>query len=119
MQNMSIVLLFIIIAVIVFAVLAAVIFLIVNRKKPSAQNPKLPPIPQGEGMYTMQIGGMNCEHCRATAEAALNAIPDVQAKVDLKTNTAAIRYTGCQNLDLLDQLRHAVEEAGFTVDNIR
>ncbi len=119
MQNVSIILLFIITAVIVFIVLAAVIFLIVMRKKPSVQNHKLPPIPQGEGMYTMQIGGMNCEHCRATAEAALNAIPDVQAKVDLKTNTAAIRYTGCQNLDLLDQLRHAVEKAGFTVDSIR
>lgn len=118
MQTMKPIVLFIIIAVIVFVILAAVILFIMLRKKPSAQNHKLPPIPQGEGMYTMQISGMNCEHCRATAEAALNAIPGVEAKVDLKTAAASIRYTGCQKLDLLDQLHHAVEDAGFTVTDI-
>ena len=77
------------------------------------------PLPGGGGSYTMHISGMNCEHCRASAEAALNAFEGVTAQVDLKTETARIRYDGYPDLSLLDRLREAVEQAGFTVTEIR
>lgn len=33
---------------------------------------------------TIAISGMKCEHCQAKAQKALNAIPGVEATVDLK-----------------------------------
>ena len=91
----------------------------VSRSHESAPDTTPEPLPGGGGSYTMHISGMNCEHCRANAEAALNAFAGVTAQVDLKTETAHIRYDGYPDLTLLDRLREAVEQAGFTVTEIR
>lgn len=42
----------------------------------------------------IEIKGMHCEHCRTTAEKALNAIPGVKAKVDLKKSQAVVSLDG-------------------------
>lgn len=56
------------------------------------------------------IEGMSCEHCRAAAEKALNAIDGVSAKVDLKKKQAAVTLKS----DVSDEvLKNAVSEAGF------
>lgn len=39
------------------------------------------------------IEGMNCEHCVAKAEKALNAIDGVEAKVNLKKKSAVVKLT--------------------------
>ncbi len=77
------------------------------------------PIPGGGGSYTMYLEGMNCEHCKANVEAALGAFPGIRAEADLKTETVRIAYSGYPQLELLDQLRAAVEEAGFKVKEIK
>ncbi|MBS2036544.1 heavy-metal-associated domain-containing protein [bacterium] len=56
-----------------------------------------------------QIKGMTCQHCRQAAERALSEVPGVQsASVDLDSHSAAIEGSAT-----LEQLREAVEEAGF------
>ncbi len=119
---------FLMVVILVFcaivALIAVIAILCAGRKK--KQNTTVPldasaaePLPGGGGSYTMRISGMNCEHCRANAEAALNAFDGVQAQVDLKTETAHIKYTGYPDLELLDRLRKAVEDAGFSVTEIQ
>lgn len=59
---------------------------------------------------TIEINGMSCDHCRAKAEKALNAIPGVQAKVNLKKKQAVASLTA----DVPDQaFRDALSEVGF------
>lgn len=117
---------FLLVGILAFcAVVALVVCIIVLRtmqkRKTQQTMPAEPsqPLPGGGGSYTMHISGMNCEHCRANAEAALNAFEGVTAQVDLKTETAHIRYAGYPDLTLLDRLRKAVEDAGFEVTEIR
>lgn len=38
----------------------------------------------------IEINGMKCEHCQATAQKALNAIDGVEARVDLKKKRAVV-----------------------------
>lgn len=65
---------------------------------------------------TILIEGMTCSHCSARVEKALNAIPEVQAKVELEEKKAYITAAG----DVSDEtLRHAVEEAGYEVVDIK
>lgn len=97
----------------------AVIAFSLSRQNSTSAEASPEPLPGGGGSYVMHISGMNCEHCRASAEAALNAFEGVTAQVDLKTETARIRYDGYPDLSLLDRLREAVEQAGFTVTEIR
>ncbi len=116
---------FLMVAILAFCAIIALIAVIVivcagQKKKKQAQTLSVTePLPGGGGSYTMHISGMNCEHCRANAEAALNAFDGVQARVDLKTETAHIKYTGYPDLELLDRLQKAVEDAGFSVKDIQ
>jgi copper chaperone CopZ len=56
-----------------------------------------------------QIKGMTCQHCRQAAERALAETPGVQsARVELETHSAWVEGTAHW-----EQLRQAVEEAGF------
>ncbi|MBR5485324.1 MAG: heavy metal translocating P-type ATPase [Oscillospiraceae bacterium] len=59
----------------------------------------------------MTVNGMNCGHCQAAVEKALNALDGVEsAKVDLKKKTATIVMAE----DIADDvLMNAVSEAGF------
>lgn len=60
----------------------------------------------------MEIYGMKCENCRRKVENALNSIPHVSAKVNLKKQEATIRL----DEDIPDQvLEERVEELGYQV----
>lgn len=61
---------------------------------------------------TIKIEGMSCGHCSARVEKALNAIPGVNAKVDLASKTATIS-TSVEVSD--DVLESAVIDAGYTL----
>lgn len=64
----------------------------------------------------MKIDGMHCEHCKASAEKALNALEGVRAEVNLKKKQAAVRIEG----NVTDeQLCAAISEAGFKVVSIK
>ena len=61
------------------------------------------------------IEGMSCAHCQARVEKALNAIPGVQAKVDLKKKNATVDLKG----DVRDEtLMDAVNQAGYQAVSI-
>lgn len=64
---------------------------------------------------TMNIEGMMCAHCKAHVEKALNALPGVQAVVDLDSGTAAV--TSQEPVEDA-ALKKAVEDAGYTVKGI-
>ena len=61
------------------------------------------------------INGMSCGHCQARVEEALNAIPGVEAKVDLRKKTASVVL----KTEVDDQtLTKAVTDAGYEVVEI-
>ena len=63
----------------------------------------------------LKIEGMHCAHCQACVEKALNAIPGVTAKVDLKKAQATVKL----GQDVSDsQLTQAVADAGYAVTGI-
>ena len=77
--------------------------------------------PKMKGEYrnmekTMLIEGMTCAHCKARVEKALNAIPGVKARVDLEAKKAYIEISGAV---ADDELRRAVEDAGYEVLEIQ
>lgn len=58
----------------------------------------------------VEVNGMSCAHCQATVEKALNALPGVSAKVDLKKKHAVVTLSQ----EVSDEaLRKAVSDAGF------
>lgn len=60
----------------------------------------------------LTIDGMHCEHCQNKVQKALNAIPGVSAKVDLKKKQATLELSQ----DVLDNaFEEALKEAGFTL----
>ena len=66
---------------------------------------------------TIGIQGMNCNHCAASVEKALKAIPGVTAvTVDLAGKSATLT-TETHIAD--DSITRAVTEAGFEVTDIR
>ncbi|MCI8515002.1 MAG: heavy metal translocating P-type ATPase [Lachnospiraceae bacterium] len=59
---------------------------------------------------TMKIQGMSCNHCKMSAEKALNAIDGIHAEVNLEKAEAVITY----EKDVADDvLAAAITEAGF------
>ncbi len=63
----------------------------------------------------IEIKGMHCEHCRMTAEKALNEIPGVKAKVDFKKSQAVVSMDG----DVPDEaFTKALEEFGYEAVSI-
>jgi copper chaperone len=63
----------------------------------------------------IKIEGMTCGHCQARVENALNDIPGVEAKVDLKKKAATVSF----NSDISDsQFKDVVTEAGYEVVSI-
>ena len=58
------------------------------------------------------INGMNCNHCRMNAEKAIASVPGVESvSVDLDSREA--RVTGNASMD---DIRKAVEEIGFSIE---
>jgi Cu+-exporting ATPase len=64
---------------------------------------------------TLRIEGMNCGHCKASVEKALNALPGVRAEVDLEKKEARVVSDG-QISD--DQMVRVVTDAGFEVKDV-
>lgn len=67
-------------------------------------------------MMTLKIDGMSCMHCVGSVKAALEAIPGVQAIVDLDKGTAMVQAPGDVSED---RLKKAVADAGFTVSAVQ
>ncbi|HJD47337.1 MAG TPA: heavy-metal-associated domain-containing protein [Candidatus Mediterraneibacter norfolkensis] len=84
----------------------------VRTKKPKKKKLNGPVIAK----RTMEISGMHCKNCVNSVTRALNGIDGVSAKVSLHSNRAEIVMD--RMVDESD-LRHAVEEAGFGVVNIK
>ncbi len=63
----------------------------------------------------MLIEGMSCGHCSMRVEKALNALEGVTAKVDISNKMATVNVTSKTNDE---QLRKAVEDAGYEVKEI-
>ncbi len=77
--------------------------------------PAAPARPEPIAEKIMVVEGMTCSHCSRRVEKALNAIPGVQATVDLEAKTAFIKlYRPITD----DELTQAVTEAGYTVVSI-
>jgi P-type Cu+ transporter len=70
-----------------------------------------------EGMKKeISIKGMSCAHCQARVEKALNAIPGVTAKVDLKKNIAVVDLKN----DVPDEtLKKTVNDAGYEAVSVK
>ncbi len=64
---------------------------------------------------TLRIGGMTCASCVMHVEEALKGVPGVlSASVNLDTEKATVRYI--PGMVSLEDLRRAVDEAGYTVE---
>ena len=68
------------------------------------------------GKKTVKSSGMHCEHCVKCVTEAINKIEGASAKVNLKKEEAVVSYD--REIDD-DDLKKAVEEAGFKVVDIR
>ncbi len=65
---------------------------------------------------TLQIEGMKCDNCKVRVENALNSLDQVNAKVSLKEKKAVVKL-GADVSE--EELRAAVEDAGYRVVNIQ
>ena len=65
------------------------------------------------GKKTVMVSGMHCDHC---VKSVTEAIEGASAKVNLKKEEAVVSYD--REIDD-DDLKKAVEEAGFKVVDIR
>jgi Cu+-exporting ATPase len=63
----------------------------------------------------IKIEGMSCNNCRKHAEAGLNALPGVQAQVDLESATATVKAD--RELSK-EELVQAVSDAGYTAVSV-
>ncbi|MDR1748320.1 MAG: heavy-metal-associated domain-containing protein [Spirochaetaceae bacterium] len=63
----------------------------------------------------IRIEGMSCNNCRKHVETALNALPGVQAQVNLEAGTAAV--TANRELNR-EELVQAVSDAGYTAVSV-
>jgi Cu+-exporting ATPase len=82
---------------------------------PSTPAPLVPPLPSGE--MTLPIKGMTGASCVRRIEKALNQVGGVQdARVNLATEKAKVVFDPAQVT--LDQMRAAVEKAGYSVGEL-
>lgn len=64
----------------------------------------------------VEISGMSCEHCRMTAEKALNEIDGVEAKVDLKKSRAIVK--SAKDIDD-EMIKNALKAVDFEATEIK
>ncbi len=63
---------------------------------------------------TFRVEGMSCGHCKAAVEDELNGLAGVQrSNADIGRGTVEVAYD--EELVTLDDIRDAVEEAGYTL----
>lgn len=65
---------------------------------------------------TMEIEGMMCAHCQAAVTKALNAVEGVKAEVNLENKEAYVEAEAAVDME---QLKKAVEDAGYQVISIK
>ena len=66
------------------------------------------------------IDGMSCAHCSGNVEKTLNALPGVQATVDLAKKTASVTLTPVNGAVVDNEtLTNAINNAGYTVTGIK
>lgn len=116
-MKMTILLILSILCVLGAAVLVVLAFL-PKKSKPVSMAKDTEPLPGGGGTYILVVEGMHCAHCKETVEEILNAFDGITAKADCDTGIVKIRYDGYPELELLDALKKAVEEAGYSVKEI-
>ena len=63
-------------------------------------------------MLTMKVDGMMCNNCVNHVKKALEGFEGVSAEVDLEAKEAKVKNDGNATVE---QLKNAVEEAGYTV----
>lgn len=61
---------------------------------------------------TLQVDGMSCGHCVASVQRALKAVTGVD-DADVKIGSATVRFDPASATT--DQIRDAVEDAGYEV----
>lgn len=67
-------------------------------------------------VHTLELRGpsMHCQGCLSTITCAVKQLPEVEAvKGNLKEKIVKVHYSEC--LEAPDQIRHAIDEAGFPV----
>lgn len=83
-----------------------------GSKVPKPRKQKLKQVVSSRKIY---IEGMHCENCCKNVENALNALEQVNAKVNLQEKTAAVRL----GVDISDEeLKATVESLGYHVTGI-
>ncbi|MFV0458897.1 MAG: heavy-metal-associated domain-containing protein [Actinomycetales bacterium] len=65
--------------------------------------------------FTYTVSGMTCAHCVASVTEEVSQVAGVDA-VEVDLATGRLRLTGDQEPGI-DELRAAVEEAGYTLEN--
>lgn len=61
---------------------------------------------------TIRIGGMNCAHCAARIERALEALPGIKARVSLEKKEATVESDGDVDERVIE---NALADAGYTM----
>ncbi len=64
-------------------------------------------------MASITVKGMSCNHCKASVEKAMQALPGVSA-VDVNLSTGEVRYEESTPLEK-DAIRKAIATIGFEV----
>ncbi len=103
---------------IIAAVVLVVLAFLPKKAKHGSMTEETEPLPGGGGSYMLAVEGMHCSHCKEAVENALNAFDGVTAEADYETGIVTIRYDGYPALELLDALKKAVEEVGYSVKEI-
>jgi copper chaperone len=63
---------------------------------------------------TFNVPDMSCGHCKAAVEGGLNRLSGVESSnADVEKGTVEVRYD--EGEVSTEQLKHAIEEAGYTV----
>lgn len=94
---------------VILLLISAIRIHLISRKNHCSINQLNPEIMTRE----YKIAGMDCNHCRATVEKAISAVPGVEnVNVDLSSSIAFV--TGNVSADMI---KEAVERAGYEVKN--
>ena len=69
-----------------------------------------------EGGQSFEVAGMTCEHCVASVTEELSALGGVEAvSVDLRPGAASTVVVNASRALSADEVRAAVEDAGYTL----
>lgn len=71
-------------------------------------------------MPTLKVNGMNCEHCKASVEKTVKAIPGIKdAHVDLNKNELHYEDTNAKTPVPIELIMGAIRDLGFVPVDLR